>query len=778
MNFKLTIAASLAALAMLWPATSRAQMADFHVVPMPQKVASTQGGAFQITPSTLICYTQGDKALKRHAEMLAQYVKESTGLELRVTGTFPAQRNCIRLTIGYKSQNPEAYNIRTNSDIILLDGATDAGLFYAIQTLRKALPTGQCGTRGITVPATEVTDAPRFSYRGAHLDVSRHFVTTDSIRRFIDMLALHDINRFHWHLTDDQGWRIEIKKYPLLTKIGSHRDQTVIGHNTGRYDGRPHDGFYTQKEIKELVKYAADRHITIVPEIDLPGHMQAALAAYPDLGCTGGPYKVWEMWGVSDNVLCAGNPKTLKFIDDVLTEVVKLFPSTYIHVGGDECPKTVWKTCPKCQALIQREQLQADGKHTAEERLQSYVIKHAENHLGKLGRRMIGWDETLEGGLAPNATVMSWRGEAGGIEAAKQGHDVVMTPNTYLYFDYYQSADVKNEPEAIGGYLPIERVYSYEPMPKSLTPSEQKHIIGVQANCWTEYMPTYRQIEYMELPRMAALSELQWCQPEHKNFDQFLQRLSRLIDLYDVKGYNYARTIYNVKMDLAQDTTQRAVKVTLSTFDNADIRYTLDGSEPTAQSLKYNGPVLVKQTCKLRAAAFRGSHRTPEVQESFTFNKATACPIRLAEPANSAYTYSGAPLLVDGLVGESTNYRTGRWIGFAGNDLDATIDLGSATEVSSVSFNTCVEKGDWIFDARAIEVSVSADGKDFQKVASQELPAMKESDANKIYPHALTFTPTSARYVRLHVTSEHSMPAWHGGHGKTGFLFVDEICVK
>ena len=777
MTFKSRIALSIAALLTLMPLRSSAQMADFHVVPMPQKVVGTKGGAFQLTPRTLISYTAGDKTLKRQAQMLAQYVKESTGMELRIV-TLPVQRNCIRLTKALRSSNNEAYNIRVNSDIILLDGASDAGLFYAMQTLRKALPTGQCGERGITVPATEVNDAPRFAYRGAHLDVSRHFVTVDSIHRFIDMLALHNINRFHWHLTDDQGWRIEIKKYPLLTKIGSHRDQTVIGHNTGRYDGRPHDGFYSQKEIREIVKYAAERHITIIPEIDLPGHMQAALAAYPYLGCTGGPYKVWEMWGVSDNVLCAGNDRALKFIDDVLNEVVRLFPSEYIHVGGDECPKTVWKTCAKCQARIKAEHLEADGKHSAEERLQSYVIKHAENHLNKLGRQMIGWDETLEGGLAPNATVMSWRGEGGGIEAAQQNHDVVMSPNTYLYFDYYQSADVKNEPEAIGGYLPIERVYSYEPMPRRLTPEQQKHIIGVQANCWTEYMPTYRQIEYMELPRMAALSEVQWSRPESKNFDQFLQRLSRLIDIYNVKGYNYARTIYNVKMDITQDTLKRAVKVELSTFDQADIRYTLDGSEPTAQSAKYEGPVFINHTCKLRAAAFRGNHRTPEVEESFSFNKATACPIRLLEPANSAYTYAGAPLLVDGLVGGSTNYRTGRWIGFAGNDLDAVIDLGQSTEVSSVSFNTCVEKGDWIFDARQIEVFTSADGKDFTKVASKDLPAMKETDANKLYNHGLTFPATSARYIRLRVVSEHSMPEWHGGHGNTGFLFVDEICVK
>ena len=784
MNLKSTIAVLAASVALFGALDARGQVAaDFHVVPMPQKVTSTKGGAFPLTPRTIINYTEGGKTMKRHAEMLAAFIKESTGMDLKIVSNQPAQRNCIRLTCSLKSSNPEAYHIRSNSEILILDGASDAGLFYAIQTLRKALPTGNCGESGILVPATEVNDAPRFAYRGAHLDVSRHFVTTDSIRRFIDMLALHNINRFHWHLTDDQGWRIEIKKYPLLTKIGSHRDQTVIGHNTGRYDGLPYDGFYTQKEVKDIVKYAAERHITIIPEIDLPGHMQAALAAYPELGCTGGPYKVWEMWGVSDNVLCAGNDRVLRFIDDVLDEVVKLFPSEYIHVGGDECPKTVWQTCPKCQARIKAEHLEADGKHTAEERLQSYVIKHAENHLNQLGRQMIGWDETLEGGLAPNATVMSWRGEGGGIEAAKQKHKVVMSPNTYLYFDYYQSDDVAHEPEAIGGYLPIERVYSYEPMPSSLTPEEQKYIIGVQANCWTEYMPTYRQVEYMELPRMAALSEIQWSDPKYKDFDAFMLRLPRLIDLYKVKGYNYARTIYNVKMDLSQNTTDRAIEVALSTFDGADIRYTTDGTEPQASSALYAGPIQVQQSCQLRAAAFRGAQRTPEVQQTFSFNKATACPITLRETPNRAYTYAGAPLLVDGLMGTSTNYKTGRWIGFAGHDLDAVIDLGQSTDVSEVSFNTCVEKGDWIFDARQIQVFTgdtpeAVTAADAQPVYSEDLPAMTEANPNQIYHHAAKFSTRKARYVRLRAASEHSIPAWHGGKGHTGFLFVDEICVK
>ncbi len=775
MNLKSKIAAFIAVMATCCPLLSLAQHADFHVVPMPKVVKANQGGSFKLDAQTLITYPKTDRELHKSAEYLAQYIKEQTGLKLLVS-TMPAQRNCIRLTASLKNTNPEAYNIRVNSDIVLIDGASAAGVFYGVQTLRKALPLGT--TSQVIIPGTEVNDEPRFSYRGAHLDVSRHFVTVDSIHRFIDMLALHNINRFHWHLTDDQGWRIEIKKYPLLTKVGSKRDQTVIGHNSGKYDGKPYGGYYTQKQIKEIIKYAADRYITIIPEIDLPGHMQAALAAYPELGCTGGPYKVWEIWGVSDNVLCAGNDKTFEFINNVLDEVVKLFPSTYIHVGGDECPKTQWQKCSKCQARIQAEGLQADGKHTAEERLQSYVIKRAENHLNKLGRQMIGWDETLEGGLAPNATVMSWRGEAGGIEAAKQKHDVIMSPNTYLYFDYYQTDDTKNEPEAIGGFLPIERVYSYEPMPASLTPEEQKYIIGVQANCWTEYMKTYRQVEYMELPRMAALCEVQWSQPEHKNFKDFMQRLPRLLDVYRQQNYNYSKVIDNVKMTFDVDSVQRAVLLSFSTYDGADVHYTLDGSEPTASSPKYTAPVPLKQSCKIRAAAFRHSGKSVEATEELFFNKSTACPITLLSKPNRDYTFSGAKLLVDGKLSESTNFRTGRWMGFSGNDLEAVIDLCQPTDISKLTVHTSVEKGDWILDARGLEIQGSDDGVNFRTLAKEDYPAMKESDPNQVYKHSLTFAPVKVRYVKVIVRSEHSMPEWHGGKGKPGFLFVDELQVN
>lgn len=762
-------------MAFLLPSTAAGQTADFNIIPRPQQVNVSNDAPFTLSAKTVISLGTNSQNMKRNANMLASYIEQATGIRPAVGKS--KNGTAIVLTIDKTIANAEGYKLDADAKQIRIAGASAAGVFYGIQTLRKSLPLVNGKASKVSIPAVHIADAPRFAYRGTHLDVSRHFVTVDSVRQFIDMLALHNINRFHWHLTDDQGWRIEIKKYPLLTQIGSKRAQTVIGHNSGKYDGKPYSGFYTQKQIRDIVKYAADRYITIVPEIDLPGHMQAALAAYPDMGCTGGPYEVWQKWGVSDNVLCAGNDKTLTFIDNVLKEITQLFPSKYIHVGGDECPKTQWQKCPKCQARIKALNLEAKDGHSAEERLQSYIITHASNYLKSLGRNTIGWDEILEGGLAEGATVMSWRGESGGIAAAKQHHDVVMTPNNYLYFDYYQSLDKANEPLAIGGYLPLETVYSYEPMPKELTADEARHIIGVQANIWTEYMPTFKQMQYMALPRLAALSEVQWSQPALKDYNSFTNRLTEFTHMYDRLGYNYAKHLYNVAIHVDSDNKWREILIHMTTAGNAEIRYTLDGTEPTANSTLYTGAIVLQKSAKIRAAAFRDGKRSSVTSQDISFNKATACPVELLQPTHKNYTYKGGATLTDGLLGDK-GFGTGRWLGFSGNDLEAVIDLKQNTDVSSVSLNTCVDKGSWIFDARNIEVSVSADGKSFTKVASKSLPALEEQTPDNIYTYELTFPQTTTRYVKVTATSEHNIPEWHGGKGKPAFLFVDEISVK
>ena len=749
--------------------------ADYEVIPLPQQITEKSGSGFTLDETVKILFPEGNDAMARNAAFLSEYVAQMTGLQLQTeaaaTVDAGAANGHIALTLGLDPEKPEAYRLTVGKEGVTIVGGSEAGVFYGIQTLRKALPVV---SGSVLLPAVEVKDWPRFGYRGAHLDVSRHFIGVDSVKRFIDMLALHNMNRFHWHLTDDQGWRIEIKSRPELTTVGSKRKATVIGHNSGRYDSVPYGGFYTQDQAREVVAYAAERHITVIPEIDLPGHMLAALTAYPELGCTGGPYEVWGQWGVAEDVLCAGNDATLKFIDEVLGEVVDLFPSEYIHVGGDECPKVRWKSCPKCQARIRALGIKGDDKHTAEEYLQSFVINHAEKFLNARGRQMIGWDETLEGGLAPNATVMSWRGVEGGIEAARQKHQAIMTPTTYLYFDYYQSKETDKEPIAIGGYVPVEMVYNYEPVSPLLTPEEAEYIIGVQANLWTEYIPNFRQVEYMELPRMAALAEIQWSDPGRKNYNEFLARLPQLVRIYDLMGYNYATHVFDVNVSFTPNPAKGVLDVAMTAIDGAPIHYTLDGTEPTEASSRYVDTLRIAEPGALKAVVVRPTGHSRVFTEEIAFNKASVRPITMLQPINKQYEYAGAGTLVDGLRGNG-NYKTGRWIAFWKNDMEAVIDLGDSTEISRAQIETCVVKGDWVFDARYFGVAVSDDGKTFRTVAEAEYPVMANSDRDGVYIHELLFEPTVTRFVKITAKPEHAMPTWHPGKNSPAFLFVDEI---
>lgn len=529
------------------------QATSYDVIPLPQEITISQENPFKLSKNTVIAYPKDNDLLKRNAEFLAEYIAEATGYTLKTKAIENGEKpsKAIVLSLDSSIANAEGYRLTTQADGISICGQTPNGVFYGIQTLRKSIP-AQATDADILLPAGKVEDQPRFGYRGMHLDVGRHFFPIEFIKEYIDLLALHNMNTLHWHLTEDQGWRIEIKKYPKLTEVGSIRKRTVIGHNSGEYDNTPYGGFYTQDEAREIVKYAQERYITVIPEIDLPGHMLAALAAYPELGCTGGPYEVCPEWGVFEDVLCIGNEKTLPFLEDVMTEIIDIFPSKYIHIGGDESPRTRWQKCPKCQALIRKEGLKADKNHSAEDRLQSYCNARIEKFLNERGRQIIGWDEILEGDLAPNATVMSWRGSAGGIKAAQMGHDVIMTPNTYCYFDYFQSKDKENEPyDAIGGYLPVEQVYSFNPT-EGLNEEQAKYILGAQANVWTEYMTSTQQVEYMILPRMAALAEVQWTEPSKKEYNNFLERLNSLAKIYDRDGLNYAKHVFTALADSVQ----------------------------------------------------------------------------------------------------------------------------------------------------------------------------------------------------------------------------------
>lgn len=748
---------------------------DYEIIPKPLDVNCKGDASFLLKDGVAVIYPENNQKMQDNAEFLVDYVEKQTGVKLTSHAGMPVD-GAICLTLDLSDDNAEAYKLIVNDKRVCISGASEAGVFYGIQTLRKSLPVAQ--DINVNLSAVEIYDKPRFAYRGAMLDVARHFYTVDEVKTFIDMLALHNINRFHWHLTDDQGWRIEIKKYPKLMSVASERKETVVGRwYSGIYDGKPYGGYYTQDELRDVIDYAAKRHITIIPEVDLPGHMQAALTAYPELGCTGGPYEVRTIWGVSQDVLCVGNDFTLQFVKDVLSEIADIFPSEYIHIGGDECPKVRWEKCPKCQERIKSLGLKSDAKHTKEQRLQSYMIQEAAKYLKEKGKRIIGWTEILEGGLVPDATLMSWIGESGGIEAAHQHHDVIMTPNTYLYFDYYQSKKVEDEPLAIGGYLPIEKTYNYEPMPKELTEEEQQYIKGVQANLWTEYIPVFSQVQYMVLPRLGAAAEVQWTDPSKKDYKDFLRRVPHLVAVYDCYGWNYATHVYDVNVDMKADTVNHVLNVQLSTMADDPIYYTLDGQDPTEKSLKYTKPFTIDQSVVLKTMAVHPDRTSKISVDTIRFNKATLKPVVLLQPNESRFSPDGPVVLVDGRNGNHS-FDTGAWLAVAGNDLEAVINMQAETILSSASVHVYVRKDAWLFDARGFSVSVSSDNKNYKEVASQEYKQMQESDSDGIVEHELSFDPCKATYVKIKVISEKSMPDWHWDAGKAPFLLVDEIILN
>lgn len=556
---------------------------DITIIPEP-KLLKAVPGSFVLNDHALIHYK--GKAGKTTAELLQSFLKSNYELTLEVSdGPLPKQPlhpviNLIESTTG----KPESYVMEVNAGTLSLKGDA-AGLFYGLQTLHQLLPVEKNTT--IHVPGVHIEDEPRFAYRGLMLDVGRHFFPPSYIKQFIDVMAQYKFNRFHWHLTEDQGWRIEIKKYPRLQEIASVRKETIVGHHrySSGYDGQAYGGYYTQDEVRDIVKYAAVHNITIIPEIEMPGHSQAVLAAYPGFGVTGGPYAVRGTWGVSTDVLNPANDSVFTFLEDVLTEVMELFPSKYIHIGGDECPKDQWKASPKVQALIKKTGLKD------EHALQSYFIQRIEKFVNSKGRSIIGWDEILEGGLAPNATVMSWRGEEGGIAAAKEKHDVIMSPNTYLYFDYYQGHPA-TEPLNAGGYLPLSTVYNYEPLPASLTAEEQRYIKGVQANIWTEFIPDQAMVDYMTWPRAMALSETAWSPAAKKNIGRFLKKMPAELQRMEKEHVNF-RIPEPVGLESKITTGLSTVKLT-APVKGAAIYYTVDGSQPGLNSKLYTRPVALQ----------------------------------------------------------------------------------------------------------------------------------------------------------------------------------------
>ena len=749
------------------------------IVPYPNHL-ETGRGTYRVTDRPVTCDSRTDERTQRAVVGFAARLATVTGGTNPVTVADEMPASGIRFVTD-ESLPAEGYELNVDGEGIEVRASQFPGFLYALQSLGQLLPAAVYGTEPAPdaaweVPCVKIADAPRFAYRGMHLDVARHFFSVDEVKRYIDVMAIHKLNTLHWHLTDDQGWRIEIKRYPELTAVGSIRKATVVRKEWGTYDGTPYGGFYTQDEIRDVVKYAADRGVTVIPEIDLPGHMLAALTAYPELGCTGGPYEVWGRWGVADDVLCPGREKTFEFLEGVLTEVMELFPSEYIHIGGDECPKVRWEKCPRCQAKIRQLGLKDDGGHTAEHYLQSYVTDRIGKFLAQHGRRIIGWDEILEGRAPSDAVVMSWRGSEGGIAAAKLGHDVIMTPNSHFYFDYYQSLDTDAEPFGIGGYIPMEQVYSYDPAFPELTPEQQKHILGVQANLWTEYVLSDEHLEYMLLPRLAALSEVQWCLPETKDWNRFIGSF-RMDEIYSQMGYEFAKHIFGVTASYAVDPEKGGVVMTLTTQGGAPIRYTLDGSDPTASSPLYKAPVTIGESCTFKAAALREGMQTPVYARKFDFNKATGRRIALNAAPTLKYTYGGASLLVDGYRGGPV-YSNGAWIGFLNEPLDVTIDMQGAKPYSAVTVESLVEKGEWVFPPSSVGVYLSDDGSEFTEAALMSVPQETAGSPDGVKPFKVLFPETSARYLRVVARTVDPIPAWHGAAGQKAHMFVDEIIVE
>lgn len=776
-----------------WAHAQQPNSSTPHIIPQP--VSLKRGsGEFKLTKETVIAVQ--DEGDHKAANFLNDYLQQVYGFKLDVDKQ--EGKGFIRLTTRkfINAPDKDAYALTVTKDGVSIEGDTYTGTFYGIQTLIQLLPPYDVQSAinakegvsisSLLVPVVTIQDYPRFNYRGMHLDVGRHFFPLSFIKKYIDYLALHKMNYFHWHLTEDQGWRIEIKKYPELTTVGAYRNGTLIGRYPGTgNDNQRYGGFYTQDEVKEIVQYAADRHITVVPEIEMPGHSSAAIAAFPWLSCfpdkpTKIPTKpsatsiqqqaegrkklVQETWGVFEDIYCAGNDSTFHFLENVLDEVLTLLPSTYIHVGGDEAPKTHWKKCPKCQARIKQEGLKDEHE------LQSYFIQRMEKYLNSKGRTLIGWDEILEGGLAPNAIVMSWRGEKGGIEAAKQKHQVIMTPQTPVYFDHTQT---RNEDSiTIGGYNPIEAVYAYEPVPSALSAEEAKYVMGAQANVWTEYIKYPSKVEYMIFPRMSALSEVLWTPKEKKNWSDFQKRLQTQFKRYDLWKANYSRAFYDIKASVLPTKDYQGVLWQLQTAHPAGkIDYTWNERSATTP---YSGPVKVNSSANFIAFYSNGGPILNSVQQPFHFNKATGKKVSIKTKPNEKYPgQGGAFSLVNGIYSDK-GLSYSDWLGWVGDNLEATIDLGKKQSFTTVKVHTLDQNGSWIYLPAALKVLASNDGKTYRTISRSY---NFETDTLTMGFLTATFPATSARYIKVIATNYGMIPDGKPGAGNKAWLFADEIQV-
>lgn len=755
-------------------ACNKRVVADYDVIPQVQNLSVKDGDVYVFDSSRKLVYDNQDS--RRSLELFAQDLEELVGIRPSVAaGTSEDAKDNVYFTLGLQDGGKEAYNINVSSDGILVRAVTPEGIYRATRTLLKSVGTEK--TSSVEFPSAEVSDWPRFGYRGLMLDVSRHFSDVEMVKRTIDMLALHQLNIFHWHLTDDQGWRIEIKSHPELTEVGAWRDDTVVGRYLGGTDyptdGKRHGGFYTQEQIREIVAYAKERYIEIIPEIDLPGHTSAVLAAYPQLGCEDKEYKVANRWGVIRDVLCAGNPASLDLFKDIMDEVCDLFPGKYIHLGGDECVKDRWKACPKCQKKIRELGLKDGSRYSKEDYLQSWFMGEVASFVQSKGKRVIGWDEILEGVPMDDSVIMSWRGTEGGITAARMGHDVVMTPTSDMYFDQSQTLASQLEEIPVGGFINVMKVYSYEPLPASLTPEQQKHILGCQANVWCEYMPEERIRQYQILPRLAALSEVQWTMPERKNYKDFLKRLPKMLSIYDHYGYNYAKHIFDVACSYSVNVEKGSLEVSLSTLGNDPIYYTLDGTSPqTKKAMLYDDtPIVISSPSELKVSVLRnGKFTKEETLFKLDCNKATFKKVNISTTLNIMQAHLPHEILTDGIIG-SLRCDDYRWMSCAGR-MSLVLDLGKSESFSRIGWVALNSKSENILVPQNVKIQISEDGKQYCTILdiekNHEIKA--EQSVERISEEVGAQT---ARYIKMDFDSykypDKTSPSW---------VFLSELIVE
>jgi hexosaminidase len=729
---------------------------DIRVVPEPAFVEALIG---RVDADT-VWISAEDTSLFFSRAYLQNHLKKYVAITSRLSATGNRIHGIpIVLKLDESFKNPSAYMLQAMPGRIEIRG-NGSGVFYGVQTLIQLFSQGKPND----IPACLIIDSARFSWRGLHLDVGRHFQPVSFIKQYLDWMALHKLNSFHWHLTEDQGWRIEIKKFPELTQTGSRRKQTLIGpYGTGMYDGTPHGGFYTQAEIRDIVQYATERQITIVPEIEMPGHSLAALSAYPELGCTGGPYQVMETWGVSDEVMCAGSERTFEFLEQVLSEVMDLFPGTVLHVGGDECPKERWKKCKRCQ-----DRMRAEGLPD-EQALQSYFMRRIEKLVNRRGKRIIGWDEILEGGLPPQAMVMSWRGEAGGIEAAKQQHDVVMCPGKPLYFDHTQR--LQEDSVTQGGYNPLEAVYAYNPIPAELDPSLHRYILGAQANVWTEYMRYPSKIEYMLFPRIAALAEMLWTPEAKKSWPQFEMKLPGLLGWYKTLGIRYSDAYYDLKPGWETDA-------------NGQLHWTLQAKQergmiqvarPNRRFKQYQKPLRIRKSGIHQAywQSGDGTQTSDTIQQMVHVNKAIGKLVKLNVAPSNSYSTGGVLTLTDGVHNTVGMSKSAQFLGFWGDDVVMDLDLGKRRRVRSMQLRSFEQAASWIYAPKEVSWEVSENGKDFEAINTES--AITQKAGHVVFEVGVN---TRIRYVRVRVKNHGTIESGKAGAGHPAWLFLDEVLLN